>query len=926
MRILDKDLNLKARLNPESWQYNRRRNVATDISVTVAKNELRRVLPTDGRLYQELAREGILHLTIANFVQIYKGNDLRASGVIVERDVGDDTIEIKAFTEEILLERNRTPAQYGSVFRGQDIADVARELTTGWQTIRVKAESEWKGEEPNIELVESENIDFETQSNVIMLDKTPLGNYYEEGYLILRLDSEDYSSFASWDRIRWSADNEEPVETSIQYRYANTINDLESEQFSQEFEGVIPDEEGLVPAATDERYVDIRINLSTQDTDSEDGDGNPVGSTPFFFALELIANTEFALEVGEIPNSTGVTVGQVDADGENCLSILKEICDTTGYEFQIKNKKLSIAETFGENLTDSVMLRKGTNMEINNLGDDDGDLVNILTAYGEGDGINRISTTIRDGQSIEDFGEYTDTEEFETNNLAELTSMAQDYINANNTPVTSFDIDAKFDPGNEPNYKYGDKVKIVDPESQVITDIKIDEEERSYSDNGLEVRLRLGRVANRFIDGVVDRRVRDVREIPTPRLTARGIARGIKINARFESFEGWSETRYYVGVEEQFELSGEFLLKRDRSREVELGGLLPGREYYAKAVNVDELGNVSETSESVRVRTASEATGATLFVAAQDSSVRGRAGADFVCDGEDDQVEIQQAINEIPENGGSVVLLEGEFVITDTINIGSNVTLKGQGKSTIIKGREAGSGNYEMISPSGENIEISDMRLNGNKSNLSTVTRCISSLNLENSLIRNIIAEDSIERNISVGGEETKVLDCVSRNGGNIGIDAYGNIGGEVRGCVIRDNDGIGIRMGGKTDIDSNFISGNGNNGIYIEFADESTIENNELLGNRSDYDNSGGQIYLSRTSDCFIHDNYVRLGDGGARVVIERGFSDIPLEDNLVSNNDFKDGAKEETFSSGFDSSGGIKTGAGNRMINGDWSTSLTD
>jgi len=67
---------------------------------------------------------------IASYVQIYKGGKLKASGKIVGRTLGQ-VVTVEAYTEEILLETNLTPAQYGKVWDGWDLADVARDLL-GW--------------------------------------------------------------------------------------------------------------------------------------------------------------------------------------------------------------------------------------------------------------------------------------------------------------------------------------------------------------------------------------------------------------------------------------------------------------------------------------------------------------------------------------------------------------------------------------------------------------------------------------------------------------------------------------------------------------------------------------------------------------------------------------------------------------------------
>jgi len=69
---------------------------------------------------------------LRSYIQIYRGNELKVSGRINSRTLGE-LVTIQAYTEEILLESNLTPAQYGMVWDGWDLADVARDLLDGWQ-------------------------------------------------------------------------------------------------------------------------------------------------------------------------------------------------------------------------------------------------------------------------------------------------------------------------------------------------------------------------------------------------------------------------------------------------------------------------------------------------------------------------------------------------------------------------------------------------------------------------------------------------------------------------------------------------------------------------------------------------------------------------------------------------------------------------
>ncbi len=77
--------------------------------------------------------------------------------------------------------------------------------------------------------------------------------------------------------------------------------------------------------------------------------------------------------------------------------------------------------------------------------------------------------------------------------------------------------------------------------------------------------------------------------------------------------------------------------------------------------------------------------GYTLSVAASDASAKVRASADYICDGVDDQVQIQAAIDALPAIGGKVSPGEGTFSINGKINLRSYLTLKGYGRNTIFQ-------------------------------------------------------------------------------------------------------------------------------------------------------------------------------------------------------------------------------------------------
>lgn len=85
---------------------------------------------------------------------------------------------------------------------------------------------------------------------------------------------------------------------------------------------------------------------------------------------------------------------------------------------------------------------------------------------------------------------------------------------------------------------------------------------------------------------------------------------------------------------------------------------------------------------------------ATLVVAASDSRIT--STADYVCNGNSDETEINNAINALDAVGGEIVFLEGNYVIDGTIILAKNsTTLSGMGLGT--KVTLAGGSNCNML-------------------------------------------------------------------------------------------------------------------------------------------------------------------------------------------------------------------------------------
>ncbi|MFO0428402.1 MAG: hypothetical protein ACK526_17675 [Planctomyces sp.] len=128
-------------------------------------------------------------------------------------------------------------------------------------------------------------------------------------------------------------------------------------------------------------------------------------------------------------------------------------------------------------------------------------------------------------------------------------------------------------------------------------------------------------------------------------------------------------------------------------------------------------------SESVPKTQASTSASETVLVAASDSSAAFRGRAQFLCDGEGDQEEINAAILSLPPAGGIVLLSAGHFDIRrNDGTLGgilisrSFVTLAGQGAATLLKLSAKQDVNVIRIIGSGVgHVEIRDLTVDGNR-------------------------------------------------------------------------------------------------------------------------------------------------------------------------------------------------------------------
>jgi len=230
---------------------------------------------------------------------------------------------------------------------------------------------------------------------------------------------------------------------------------------------------------------------------------------------------------------------------------------------------------------------------------------------------------------------------------------------------------------------------------------------------------------------------------------------------------------------------------------------------------------------------------------------------DYLCDGTDDQEEIIQALNDLPETGGEVVILDGTYNITASIHIPkNNVSLRGNGNATILKrmydstDTESGStarGLITLIEKSG--CKIQGLQIDGNKatytasynygiylyeSNNNTVTGNTCNNNNDAGIYLNLSSDNTITDNT-----------CNNNNNYGIFLNSSSN-NNTVTGNTCNSNSN-GIRLYSSS---NNTITGNtcSNNNYGIRF--DSSSNNNTVTGNTCTNNSYIGiALYVSRNS-----------------------------------------------------------------------------
>jgi hypothetical protein len=261
----------------------------------------------------------------------------------------------------------------------------------------------------------------------------------------------------------------------------------------------------------------------------------------------------------------------------------------------------------------------------------------------------------------------------------------------------------------------------------------------------------------------------------------------------------------------------------------------------------------------------------TKIVAASNASAQSKNHADYVCDGTDDQTEINAAITAAATIGGTVLLSEGTFTIDGAINLATKVHLRGMGmEATIIEVDTGTSSDFTMLLASSKSrLSISALTLDGNAASIAQntvgieingcshvqvfdvevreidtdgsdgygfeingssyvfVTRvevntCQVGVYITGSChtieLLQVLADNNTTFGFALGSDYTSMVSCTARSNGNGGLTLSGQFC-RVIGCTFRGNaagDGISIPGGSYNVIAGCVIDHNDYHGIAL--------------------------------------------------------------------------------------------------------------
>lgn len=304
---------------------------------------------------------------------------------------------------------------------------------------------------------------------------------------------------------------------------------------------------------------------------------------------------------------------------------------------------------------------------------------------------------------------------------------------------------------------------------------------------------------------------------------------------------------------------------------------------------------------------------------------------DYICDGVNDDVQIQAAIDAVGAAGGGTVFLRaGTYVIGTQIDLDSTeVHLVGEGMgATVLQAKAAFSTGTAIIAADQSFISIQHLTVDGNKANQTTEAHTgiycgfnstaftdifidnveVKNVNLgigiytdiDKTIISKCISHDNEDNGIyaDTSANTSKILNCISYSNASdgifvdtsyvnvVGCTSYSNTGDGFTGgekyvsytnCIAYSNTAEGFDINNTNIVVSGCIAQlNGTRGISLSGSGEA-----QIIGSMFE-DNANDQIVLSGSDDCIVSGNLVKAG---ATLAADDTYSGILLTSTATRN-----------------------------------------
>lgn len=246
---------------------------------------------------------------------------------------------------------------------------------------------------------------------------------------------------------------------------------------------------------------------------------------------------------------------------------------------------------------------------------------------------------------------------------------------------------------------------------------------------------------------------------------------------------------------------------------------------------------------------------------------------DFLCDGTDDDVEINAAIQALPSTGGKVLIREGTYNLSSPNSIASitvdkaNVMIEGMGSATVLKKNAS----TMMVYVNADCCTITNLTFDGNKDEIIDNKDCIAvDEPTSNIKITNLIIKNTYKNGILAYCNNSIIENNLIFNN-RIGINSYGD-NMIIANNISSDNEYSGIASNGNNcSIKSNICFSNLEVGIDV-YGDYCVVDGNSCYNNTGGIlgigiSNAGNYTVISNNKS---DNNYVGMLISRTNVVVE--------------------------------------------------------